>query len=87
MIDCIFIDRDIEFITYGINHKLLRPTPNIFTAAAQKRDLHSRGAEPGESNPGPAVQPKLTNYYLSYAAPYYYSFLYEISRFSSTEKT
>ncbi len=32
MTDCIFIDRDIEFITYGINHKSLRPTPNILSS-------------------------------------------------------
>ncbi len=57
-------DTHIEFIKYGINHKSLRPTPSIFTAAAQKRDLHSRGAEPGIKPGGPAVEQKPTNYYL-----------------------
>jgi hypothetical protein len=85
IIDSVFIDRDIEFIPYGINHKSLRPTPNIITAAAQKWDLHSRGAEPGIRTRACRTA-KDDELLFGYAAPYY-SFLYEISRFSSTEKT
>ncbi len=46
-----FIDWDIHFITLVT---IVEAHSNIFTAAAQKRDLHW-GAEPG-IEPGPAVQ-------------------------------
>ena len=46
-----FIDWDIQFITLV---PIVEAHSNIFTAAAQKRDLHW-GAEPG-IEPGPAVQ-------------------------------
>jgi hypothetical protein len=52
MIDCTFKSFIDSHRVYNVLYKLLRPTPNIFTAAAQKRDLHSRGAEPG-IEPGP----------------------------------
>ncbi len=87
MIDCIFIDRDIEFITYGINHKSLRPTLSISSLVLLRRgmDLQSRGAEPGIEPWGPALQQKLMHYYLSYAAPYYFFCMkYPVSL---TEKT
>ena len=46
-----FIDWDIQFITLV---PIVEAHSNIFTAAAQKRELHW-GAEPG-IEPGPAVQ-------------------------------
>ncbi len=45
-----FIDWDIQFITLVT---IVEAHSNIFTTAAQKRDLHW-GAEPG-IEPGPAV--------------------------------
>ncbi len=59
MIYCIFIDWDIQFIT-------LRPNSNIFTAAGQKRDLHSWDADRNQTRACPY---ELRCALLSYATP------------------